>query len=159
EGTVAIILRGGENAETQPAHRSARFLARRVCRVKGLAKMSQCYGGCALCSSRMAKDGVGILRAPLSGRRAELRVLEAVCEECVRSAGARVFSIVGSQGIGKTRLVREFETSLRDRKERSRIYFGTTRRAGQAFGPLSGVFRARFGLADGMAPDAQKTEV
>jgi len=52
------------------------------------------------------------LDAPMVGRAAELARLRAVFDRTVQERSARLFTVVGEAGIGKSRLAREFAESL-----------------------------------------------
>jgi class 3 adenylate cyclase/tetratricopeptide (TPR) repeat protein len=53
--------------------------------------------------------------APLQGRRSELAVLQEAFEETVRERSARLVTLLGPAGIGKSRLAKEFLIAVRDR--------------------------------------------
>jgi class 3 adenylate cyclase/tetratricopeptide (TPR) repeat protein len=55
--------------------------------------------------------------APLQGRRSELAALQQAFEDAVRERSARLFTLVGPAGIGKSRLAREFLAAVSDRAE------------------------------------------
>jgi predicted ATPase/class 3 adenylate cyclase len=55
--------------------------------------------------------------APLQGRQAELAALNKAFEDAVRERSARLVTLLGPAGIGKSRLAREFLASVDDRAQ------------------------------------------
>src|SRR5688500_3581906 len=92
------------------------------------------------------------LRAPLVGRTLELRELDDALAEVFRTDEPRIVTIVGSAGIGKTRLVHEFVTRVRERESSVRVYRGICRDNGPTFGVVQRILRARFGIIEGADP-------
>ena len=99
-------------------------------------------------------------RAPLLGRDDELATLDAAMAS-VRRGVTRVVSLVGPAGIGKTRLVQEF--ILRQRELGGspplKVFRGSARERATAYGLFARLLRARFGLVEGMDPDAARAQV
>ncbi|MEO8800164.1 MAG: tetratricopeptide repeat protein [Polyangiaceae bacterium] len=99
-------------------------------------------------------------RAVLVGRAAELRVLDESLRAVRDDGHARTVTLVGANGIGKTRLVRDFLS-----KQRStvlvtpRIFRGSARDQGAAYDVFARVLRARFGIVEGMDPEEAKRQV
>ena len=98
------------------------------------------------------------LRAPLVGRGEEKRALEDALEEVRTTRTTRIVSVLGAAGIGKSRLVYEFLQSADDPDggHPTRIYRGSARGTSAAYGVFEKLLRQRFGLLDGMDPEAQK---
>src|SRR5579883_1942540 len=110
-------------------------------------------------------------RAVLVGRVSEMRELEKSLA-LVRDRGeARAVTVLGATGIGKTRLVRDFLVKARDgtspaspdraphTKLAPRVFRGGARENGPAYEAFARVLRARFGIVEGMDPEAAKAQV
>ncbi len=101
-----------------------------------------------------------VARAPLLGRDEDLAALDAAIAG-VREGHTRIVSVLGPAGIGKTRLVQEF--ILRQRELGGgpplKVYRGSSRDRATAYGLFARLLRARFGLVDGMDPEAAKAQV
>jgi len=99
-------------------------------------------------------------RAGLVGRAAELRVLEEALRAVRDDGKARTVTIVGANGIGKTRLVRDFLSKQRTSEDGApRVFRGSARDQGSAYDVFARVLRARFGIVEGMDPEAAKAQV
>lgn len=99
-------------------------------------------------------------RAQLVGRTSELRTLEESLRAVRDQGKARAVTLVGSAGIGKTRLVRDFLARHRASDAGlPRIFRGAAREAGGAYDVFARVLRARFGIVEGMDPEAAKAQV
>jgi tetratricopeptide (TPR) repeat protein len=100
-------------------------------------------------------------RAPLLGRDAELGALEIALDAVDKLGETRVCLVVGPAGIGKTRLVADAVIRHRvlGKSLTPRIYRGSARESGSAFGVFGRLFRARFGLLEGMEPAAAKEQL
>ncbi len=84
--------------------------------------------------------------APFVGRDAELRKLLQVFEECVEANAARLVTIVGSPGLGKTRLARELMTEL---SEQATVQETRCDPAGSAtFAPIAEALRNATGITE-----------
>jgi len=92
-------------------------------------------------------------RAPLIGRGPELRELEDALAKAHATKQPQAVTIIGSPGIGKTRLLHAFLTKVRARERRVRIYRGVCRENGPAFGVIQRILRARFGIIEGAAAE------
>ncbi len=97
----------------------------------------------------MAADGspTGAQDAPLVGRAAELRRLHAVLDAAVAERTCRLVSVVGSPGLGKSRLAEEF---AREVSERAQVLRGHCEPSGEgnAFLPVAEVIREVAGIAE-----------
>lgn len=89
---------------------------------------------------------------PFVGRSAELAALDRAAERAAEGA-VRVVNVVGEAGIGKSRLVYEFQRRL----DRERFFFlrGGCMADGQstAFSPFIEVIKTSFRIGDGLGPD------
>ncbi len=103
-------------------------------------------------------------RAMLKGRASELRELDAAMAD-VRARGVtRVVTILGAAGIGKTRLVRDFlVNATRGKNDKNdaapRVFRGNSPDQAGAYAVFARTLRARFGIVEGMDPEAAKAQV
>lgn len=113
-------------------------------------------------SLSFAPQGFGTIdrRAALVGRTAELRELEAALRSVRDDKKARTLTLIGASGIGKTRLVRDFLSKQRQSEHGApRVFRGSARADGGAYDVFARVLRARFGIVEGMDPEAAKAQV
>ena len=109
-----------------------------------------------------APAGFGTIdrRAVLVGRTAELRVLDESLRAVRDDGRARTVTLVGANGIGKTRLVRDFLSKQRSAEHGTpRIFRGSARDQGSAYDVFARVLRARFGIVEGMDGEAAKAQI
>ena len=109
-----------------------------------------------------APAGFGTIdrRAVLVGRTAELRVLDESLRAVRDDGRARTVTLVGANGIGKTRLVRDFLSKQRSTEHGTpRIFRGSARDQGSAYDVFARVLRARFGIVEGMDGEAAKAQI
>ncbi len=94
---------------------------------------------------RGARPGSGFV-----GRARELRLLQDLFDRVVADSGLQLITLVGEPGIGKSRLVWEFERWLRDRTEPVTCRRGRCLAYGDGVGfwPLSEIVKAQFGLRE-----------
>jgi tetratricopeptide (TPR) repeat protein len=112
----------------------------------------------------LVRDG----RAPFVGRDAEMEALDEALE-AVKGGEARIVSIFGPGGIGKSRLIQDFivhhrapgsrETPIPGAALVPRVYRGNARDAATAFGLFARLLRARFGLVEGMDKAAARAQI
>jgi len=98
-------------------------------------------------------------RAVLVGRAAEMRELDRAYGLARDKKQARTVTVLGATGVGKTRLVRDFLVRTRESGHAARVFRGTARDGGPAYEVFARVLRARFGIVEGMDPDAAKSQV
>jgi len=99
-------------------------------------------------------------RALLKGRASELRELEDALNDVKTRGVTRTVTILGAAGIGKTRLARDFLVNVRGTKETGpRVYRGNSPEEGSAYAVFARCLRARFGIVEGMDPEAAKAQV
>ena len=113
-------------------------------------------------SMSMAPAGFGAInrRTSLVGRDEELGELEAALAAVREEKRGRAVTIIGPAGIGKTRLVRDFLSKQRQIVSGApRVFRGSAREGGSAYDVFARVLRARFGIVEGMDPEAAKTKV
>ncbi len=113
-------------------------------------------------SLSFAPAGFGAIerRAVLVGRTGELRELD-IALRAVREEGrSRAITLIGAAGIGKTRLVRDFLSKQRTSEHGApRVFRGSAREGGAAYDVFARVLRARFGIVEGMDPEAAKAQI
>ncbi len=95
-------------------------------------------------------------RAPLVGRGPEMRALDEAFARAFSTKKPQVVTILGGPGIGKTRLLNEFLTKVRERERRVQAYRGAFRDGSSAFSAIQRILRARFGVFEGANPDATR---
>jgi tetratricopeptide (TPR) repeat protein len=112
-------------------------------------------------SMSMAPAGFGAInrRTSLVGRGVELQALEAALQAVQTEKRGRAITIIGPAGIGKTRLVRDFLSKQRQLIGAPRVFRGSAREGGAAYDVFGRVLRARFGIVEGMDPEAAKSKV
>jgi class 3 adenylate cyclase/tetratricopeptide (TPR) repeat protein len=95
-----------------------------------------------------AVDGAprSTLEAPLIGRLAELELLENTYARSIRDRRAHLFTIYGDPGVGKSRLAREFVSTL----EGTSVFAGRCLPYGEGitYWPLAEMVKAAAGIAD-----------
>jgi tetratricopeptide (TPR) repeat protein/type II secretory pathway predicted ATPase ExeA len=103
---------------------------------------------------------VGERRALLVGRVAEMRALEGALADVRQTGATRILTVLGSSGVGKTRLVREFLVRVSAVPDRAtRVYRGSARDERAAFGVFARILRARFGITEALAPEVAMERV
>ncbi len=98
------------------------------------------------------------LRAPLVGRGLELRELDEALARALATKTPQVVTILGSAGIGKTRLVHEFLARVRDRDRHVRAFRGTCRENGPPFSVVQRILKGRFGVIEGGDPETTREQ-
>ena len=89
--------------------------------------------------------------APFVGRDGELAVLLSVFDEAVSANRGRLATILGSPGVGKTRLARALATALAGRA--TVVEARCDAAASATFGPVADLLRALAGLDNTSGPD------
>lgn len=99
--------------------------------------------------------------ATMVGRTAELRQLEAALNQVRETGRSAMVTLLGAAGVGKTRLVHEFLTRTRHKGDHPpvRVYRGFSRQDGPPYEMFARVLRARFGIVEGMDPEAAKGQI
>jgi class 3 adenylate cyclase len=96
--------------------------------------------------------GIPGLSSPMIGREREIRLLQKIYREVSEGKGARVVTIVGEAGIGKTRLVEELLVSLKQTGDRPRFLHGRclAYTGAPTYHPFSEIFKKAMGVKDDM---------
>jgi tetratricopeptide (TPR) repeat protein len=96
---------------------------------------------------------------PLVGRDAEIGLLEANLAAVEERGEARIVTLIGPAGIGKTRIVEAFLARRASRADAPRAFRGSARDGAASFAPFARLLRDRFSLGRGMDPDAARAEM
>src|SRR4051794_40482795 len=98
------------------------------------------------------------LQAPLIGREDELELLRTSFAGAVDSRAARMVTVIGSPGLGKTRLVSEFADSLAGE---ATVLLGRCEASGEGitFQPVAEVLRMAAGIGEEDTPDAAREKL
>ena len=98
------------------------------------------------------------LGAPLVGRGPEMRELDEAFGRAVATSKPQIVTLVGSPGIGKTRLTDEFAARLRTRERRVLVGRSQCRDGTPALGIVQRLLRARFGILEGQPVEAASAQ-
>jgi len=101
-------------------------------------------------------------RTLFTGRSSEMRVLEDALGQVQKTRTCRTVTVLGAYGVGKTRLVREFLVRMSAGATGGRalrVCRASAKDERPASSLFSRLFRARFGLIEGMDPEATKEKV
>jgi predicted ATPase/class 3 adenylate cyclase len=103
---------------------------------------------------RLNSRGVEGVETRMIGRDAELAALQAAFGEAVAGARPRALTVIGEAGVGKSRLLYEFDTWVDLRPERVRYFKGRATPAlqGVPFSLWRDVFAFRFDILDSDSP-------
>ncbi len=101
-------------------------------------------------------QAAGPVRAPLVGRTAELAQLRDLLGRVQRRRGPHLATVIGDPGVGKSRLLREFEGELQSHELQPLTRRGRCLPYGSSivYWPLGEVIRAECGIIDGDPPAA-----
>lgn len=93
------------------------------------------------------------LASPLQGRDAQLEQLDAIFDRAVQYQAPQVITVVGTQGVGKTRLLGEWLSRLQQRYPagtagRPRVYRGRAQKGAGSCSLVSRLLRDRFGITE-----------
>jgi len=101
------------------------------------------------------------LEAPMVGRNAELRLVKELFHACAERRTPRLVSVVGSAGVGKSRLGWEFEKYVDGLADTVRWHRGRCLSYGDrvAFSALAEMVRQRFGIAEDATPSVAGTKL
>ncbi|HEV8547626.1 MAG TPA: AAA family ATPase, partial [Polyangiaceae bacterium] len=99
-----------------------------------------------------------LVRAPVIGRDGELALLKQIYDSVLARSEARVATVVGPAGIGKTRLAEQLVAELATSRK-PRVYYGAARAQGLAYGLFDSLLRSAFDLAEGLSHEASVVKV
>ena len=97
--------------------------------------------------------------APFVGRDAEMDRLMAVFGDAQASAAARLVTILGSPGVGKTRLSRELADRAAEAADAAAFEIRCDRAGGATFAPVAQLIREAAGLGDDADVDAARAAI
>jgi len=123
--------------------------------LKGKAQPVHAWEAIAPLAAQTTADSVAQpARAPLVGRAAELAQLHSLVERVEQRRGAHLATVIGEAGVGKSRLLQEFERELRLGQTVPLVRRGRCLPYGSsvAYWPLGEVIRAECGIVDGDPP-------
>ncbi len=100
-------------------------------------------------------------RAPMIGRGAELAQLRDLIERVERRRGPHLATVIGEAGVGKTRLLYQFEEEMPRRGTQPTVRHGRCLPYGSSlvYWPLGEVIRAECGIVDGDPPATAWTKL
>ena len=94
---------------------------------------------------------------PFVGRNTELSRIRSVFDEAVSGRDARLVTVIGSPGVGKTRLMQEFSSSF---SEAVAVLEIRCRRSGRStFAPITDLLRTTAGIAVGDSTEAVRSAI
>lgn len=98
---------------------------------------------------------------PFIGRVHERETILAALAEVESTSSARVVSVLGPSGVGKTRLIYEALAKALARTDTwpLRVFFASARDSQAAYGIFARILRSRFGLSDHLDPNAARARV
>jgi class 3 adenylate cyclase len=104
------------------------------------------------------EEPVARAEAPLVGRGGELGRLRAVLEQAVAARGCRLVTVIGSPGMGKTRLAEEFASEV---GERAAVVRGRCEPSGEGvtFGPVAELLRDAAGIGETDIPETVRAKL
>ncbi len=97
-------------------------------------------------------------KAPLVGRMAEREAIAAALRRAIETSRPQLLTVIGTRGVGKSRLVTEVAADLAATTPDVRVFRGQCRPESEQ-GALAKMLRTRLGLIDGMDADAQMDEM
>lgn len=97
-----------------------------------------------------------IPRAPFVGRERELRELDEALTRTIASGAPETVTLIGGEGLGKTRLIGELLARVQAREGDTRFYRSAAPRSGPPHGVVQRILRARFGLGDNADPETTR---
>ena len=112
-------------------------------------------------SFRIAKRGIEGVATRMIGRETEFEALQAAFERLFAERQLLAVSVVAEAGIGKSRLLDEFQAWTEDRPERVYLFRGraTPQTQGQPFGLLRDIVAWRLHLSDDDTLDEAKAKI
>ena len=145
-GTVVV----GDSTQ-QAAHRSIAFEAVGPQTLKGKSLPVAVYQATRVLSERAGRGKAESLEPPFIGRANELRLLKDLLDAAGTESRARLVSLVGEAGIGKSRLVWEFEKYIDGLVDDIYWHAGRSPAYGEGvtFWAISEMIKGRAGIAEG----------
>jgi tetratricopeptide (TPR) repeat protein len=104
--------------------------------------------------------GLGLRRAPLIARDAEMALLKRAADTARDAKKTHTCTLIGAGGLGKTRVLEELVNELRAAGVRvPRVYRTSARALELGYGIFARLLRSRFALVEGMDQEAAKAQV
>jgi class 3 adenylate cyclase/tetratricopeptide (TPR) repeat protein len=118
--------------------------------LKGKAEPVPAWEVVGLLAEHAGRRAGPALESPLVGRDLELAALEAIYERVVREGAPHLVTLIGEAGVGKSRLLREFELLLGRHSTAPTVRVGRCLPygTGMVFWALGEVLRAECGIVD-----------
>jgi class 3 adenylate cyclase len=107
----------------------------------------------------MAERGFETLETPLVGRASELLLLQEAFNDALEAQQTRLVTLVGEAGVGKSRLLAEFESWLQAQPGKGQVYYARATPEMQAapYSLLRDLFVRRFAIQESDPPaEAQR---
>ncbi|MEP7056734.1 MAG: tetratricopeptide repeat protein [Caldimonas sp.] len=110
---------------------------------------------------RVATRGIDGLETRMVGREREVGELQAAFDAVVSSRSLRAITVVGAAGLGKSRLIGEFQTSLSRTPSGCWLLLGRThpRSELQPYGLVRDLVTRQLQIADGDSPEAARAKL
>jgi len=99
----------------------------------------------------------GVVASPFVGRDDELARLRAVYDAAVAAPAARLAVLLGSPGLGKSRLIDELAGRVGDAATRLTAHCDAA--GGATFAPVAAALRRHLGIEDAASPEAQRAAI
>jgi class 3 adenylate cyclase/tetratricopeptide (TPR) repeat protein len=118
--------------------------------LKGKAERVPAWEAVGLIAEHSVRRVAPASESPLVGRRQELDALDSLYERVVREGTSHLVTVVGEAGVGKSRLLREFERRLADHPSAPTVRTGRCLPYGSGivFWALGEVLRAECGIVE-----------
>jgi class 3 adenylate cyclase/tetratricopeptide (TPR) repeat protein len=107
----------------------------------------------------VAVDAASDVAAPFVGRDAEMQQLVDVFDDARRAARARLATVLGSPGVGKTRLARELCARLAAQGDARRVELRCDRDGEATFAPVAQLIRDAAGLTEDLEAGAARAAI
>src|SRR6185503_5249724 len=118
--------------------------------LKGKAERVPAWEAVGLIQEHSVRRVAPASESPLIGRRQELDTLDSLYERVVREGTSHLVTVVGEAGVGKSRLLREFERRLSEHTSAPTVRTGRSLPYGSGivFWALGEVLRAECGIVE-----------
>jgi predicted ATPase/class 3 adenylate cyclase len=132
--------------------------------LKGKAETVHAYRLDSVKADRGKVRGIGGLWSPMVGRDRELKSLLDSFDQCARERKSRAVFVIAEPGGGKSRLLQEFNSSLKEKTQKQNMKFTLAFGrclpfGGASLGPVIEMLRGIFGLRENDEPEAVKAKI
>lgn len=132
--------------------------------MKGKADTVHAYRLDSVKTERGKVRGIGGLWSPMVGRERELKVLTDAFDQIVRGKKPRAVFVIAEPGGGKSRLLQEFTSALKERIAQQNVEFGLAFGrclpfGGASLGPVIEMLRGVFGIKENEEPQVMREKV